>query len=61
MSLLTKDTKLNNEKLSLVKKNNISQSPFIHLQQLYEFEFSTFTKYEINSQGLYDQKMLISH
>ncbi|GAB4224237.1 MAG: hypothetical protein Tsb005_21070 [Gammaproteobacteria bacterium] len=54
---MTIDTSL----LRLEKVKNYKSVPFAHLQQLYEFEFSTVTHYELNPDGLYDPEMLKSH
>ena len=47
--------------LRLEKNNDRAAAPFVHLQQLYEFEFSPITKYEINEAGLYQQESLCEH
>ncbi len=46
-------------RLDKVKSHN--DEPFINLQQLYEFEFSSVTGYGLNERGLYDQSYLMSH
>lgn len=49
------------QELKLVQNNDRRAAPFVHLQQLYEFEFSAFTKYKIDKFGLYDQQKLCEH
>lgn len=44
----------------IIAINNLESGPFFHLQQLYEFEFSSITKNEIDENGLYDYKSLQS-
>ena len=43
-------------KLNLLKVENYKSVPFVNLQQLYEFEFSPITGYELNKLGLYEQE-----
>lgn len=49
------------EHLTLKKENDIKAVPFVNLQQLYEFEFSTITGEETNELGLYDQEKIKAH
>jgi len=49
------------KQLRLEKNNDFKATPFVHLQQLYEFEFSPITKYQLNQEGLYDQASICKH
>lgn len=47
--------------LNIIQNNDVSSAPFVHLQQLYEHEFSIITGYQTDERGLYDSKELMSH
>ena len=49
------------KQLRLEKNNDPKAAPFVHLQQLYEYELSAVTKYQVNSLGLYEQENLSQH
>ena len=44
--------------LHISKASSYKSIPFIHLQQLYEFEFSPVTGSSVNKDGLYDQEII---
>lgn len=46
--------------MQIIKLDSHLDIPFVHLQQLYEFELVPFTGYKINEHGLYDQEFLRS-
>ena len=54
MQIITKN-------LQLTKSNDIKASPFIHLQQLYEFEFAPITKMQTDIHGRYSQEEIKQH
>ncbi len=46
--------------MQIIKLESRFQAPFVHLQQLYEYELSAFTGYKVNEDGLYDAEYLAS-
>ncbi|PIQ43977.1 MAG: hypothetical protein COV52_03915 [Gammaproteobacteria bacterium CG11_big_fil_rev_8_21_14_0_20_46_22] len=53
--------RLDMQSLRLDRVDDIKKAPFVHLQQLYEFEFSCITKEELNLDGLYDQNKIMQY